>query len=243
MPDEILVEVAYALPEEQIIISIKVPTKFNVKQAIEKSGIQKKFPCIDLSKNKVGIFGKKTTLDHLLKDRDRIEIYRPLILDPKEMRRKRAAKKRVLLPDPKFNDQLVTRFVNNLMWAGKKSVAFKVFYDAIAIVDERKEDEEKSALEIWKEALSNVMPQVEVRSRRVGGATFQIPMQIRPDRKVSMAIKWMILYTRKRNEKTMAQRLAAEILAAAKEEGAAVKKRTDTHKMAEANKAFSHFRF
>ena len=157
--------------------------------------------------------------------------------------RKRAAKKRFLLPDPKFNDQLVTRFVNNLMWAGKKSVAFKVFYDAIAIVEERKEDEEKTALEVWKDALSNVMPQVEVRSRRVGGATFQIPMQIRPDRKVSMAIKWMILYTRKRNEKTMAQRLAAEILAAAKEEGAAVKKRVDTHKMAEANKAFSHFRF
>ena len=157
--------------------------------------------------------------------------------------RKRAAKKRVLLPDPKFNDKLVTRFVNNLMWAGKKSVAFKVFYDAIAIVEERKEDEEKTALEVWKDALSNVMPQVEVRSRRVGGATFQIPMQIRPDRKVSMAIKWMILYTRKRNEKTMAQRLAAEILAAAKEEGAAVKKRVDTHKMAEANKAFSHFRF
>jgi len=101
----------------------------------------------------------------------------------------------------------------------------------------------KTALEVWKDALSNVMPQVEVRSRRVGGATFQIPMQIRPDRKVSMAIKWMILYTRKRNEKTMAQRLAAEILAAAKEEGAAVKKRVDTHKMAEANKAFSHFRF
>jgi len=158
--------------------------------------------------------------------------------------RKRAAKKRVLLPDPKFNDQLVTRFVNNLMWSGKKSVAFKVFYDALDIVEERKgEDEEKSALEIWKEGLSNVMPHVEVRSRRVGGATFQIPMQIRPDRKVSMAIKWMILYTRKRNEKTMAQRLAAEILASAKEEGAAVKKRTDTHKMAEANKAFSHFRF
>jgi small subunit ribosomal protein S7 len=129
------------------------------------------------------------------------------------------------------------------MWAGKKSVAFKVFYDAIAIVEERKEDEEKTALEVWKDALSNVMPQVEVRSRRVGGATFQIPMQIRPDRKVSMAIKWMITYTRKRNEKTMAQRLAAEILAAAKEEGAAVKKRVDTHKMAEANKAFSHFRF
>jgi small subunit ribosomal protein S7 len=119
-----------------------------------------------------------------------------------------------------------------------------VFYDALAIIEEKKGDgEEKSALEIWKDGLSNVMPHVEVRSRRVGGATFQIPMQIRPDRKVSMAIKWLILYTRKRNEKTMAQRLAAEILAASKEEGAAVKKRTDTHKMAEANKAFSHFRF
>ena len=157
--------------------------------------------------------------------------------------RKRRAKKRVLLPDPRFNDQLVTRFVNNLMWDGKKSVAFKVFYDAIDIVNEKKTDEEKSGLEMWKDGLSNVMPHVEVRSRRVGGATFQIPMQIRPDRKVSMAIKWLILYARKRNEKTMAQRLAAEILAAAKEEGAAVKKRTDTHKMAEANKAFSHFRF
>ncbi len=157
--------------------------------------------------------------------------------------RKRSAKKRILLPDPKFNDQLVTRFVNNLMKDGKKSTAFKVFYDAMEIVEERKQDEEKTALEIWKEALSNVMPHVEVRSRRVGGATFQIPMQIRPDRKVSMAIKWMILYARKRNEKSMAQRLAGEIIAAAKEEGAAVKKRTDVHKMAEANKAFSHFRF
>ena len=157
--------------------------------------------------------------------------------------RKRQAKKRPLLPDPKFNDQLVSRFVNNLMWDGKKSTALKVFYDAIDIINDRKEDDEKSAIEVWKDALSNVMPHVEVRSRRVGGATFQIPMQIRPDRKVSMAIKWMISYTRKRNEKTMAQRLAAEILAAAKEEGAAVKKRVDTHKMAEANKAFSHFRF
>ena len=157
--------------------------------------------------------------------------------------RKRRAKKRVLLPDPRFNDQLVTRFVNNLMWDGKKSVAFKVFYDALDIVNEKKTDGEKSSLEVWKDGLSNVMPHVEVRSRRVGGATFQIPMQIRPDRKVSMAIKWMISYARKRNEKTMAQRLAAEILAAAKEEGAAVKKRVDTHKMAEANKAFSHFRF
>ncbi len=157
--------------------------------------------------------------------------------------RKRIAKKRILLPDPKFNDQLVTRFVNNLMMAGKKSTAFKVFYDALDIVEERKQDEEKTSLEIWKDALSNVMPHVEVRSRRVGGATFQIPMQIRPDRKVSMAIKWMILYARKRNEKSMAQRLAGEILAGAKEEGAAVKKKTDVHKMAEANKAFSHFRF
>ncbi|MEL6811058.1 MAG: 30S ribosomal protein S7 [Bacteroidota bacterium] len=157
--------------------------------------------------------------------------------------RKRAAKKRPLLPDPRFNDQLVTRFVNNLMWDGKKSVAFKVFYDAIDIVEEKKQDEEKSALEMWKDALSNVMPHVEVRSRRVGGATFQIPMQIRPDRKISTAMKWLIGYARKRNEKSMAQKLAAEILAAAKEEGAAVKKRVDTHKMAEANKAFSHFRF
>ena len=157
--------------------------------------------------------------------------------------RKRAAKKRPLLPDPKFNDQLVTRFVNMMMWDGKKSVAFKIFYDAIDIVEEKNTDEEKTALEIWKDALSNVMPHVEVRSRRVGGATFQIPMQIRPDRKVSMAIKWMILFARKRNEKSMAQRLAGEVLAAAKEEGAAVKKRTDVHKMAEANKAFSHFRF
>ncbi|NJW53945.1 30S ribosomal protein S7 [Salinimicrobium oceani] len=157
--------------------------------------------------------------------------------------RKRQAKKRPLLPDPKFNDQLVTRFVNMMMWDGKKSVAFKVFYDAIAIVEEKKQDDEKTALELWKDALSNVMPHVEVRSRRVGGATFQIPMQIRPDRKVSTAMKWLISYARKRNEKSMAQRLAAEVLAAAKEEGAAVKKRVDTHKMAEANKAFSHFRF
>ncbi|GER60748.1 30S ribosomal protein S7 [Patiriisocius marinus] len=157
--------------------------------------------------------------------------------------RKRAAKKRPLLPDPRFNDQLVTRFVNNMMWDGKKSVAFKVFYDAIDIVEEKKTDEEKTGLEIWKDALSNVMPHVEVRSRRVGGATFQIPMQIRADRKISTAMKWLIGFARKRNEKSMAQKLASEILAAAKEEGAAVKKRTDTHKMAEANKAFSHFRF
>ena len=157
--------------------------------------------------------------------------------------RKRQAKKRPILPDPKFNDQLVTRFVNMMMWDGKKSVAFKIFYDAIAIVEEKNTDEEKTALQLWKDALSNVMPHVEVRSRRVGGATFQIPMQIRADRKISTAMKWLISYARKRNEKSMAQKLAAEILAASKEEGAAVKKRVDTHKMAEANKAFSHFRF
>ena len=157
--------------------------------------------------------------------------------------RKRQAKKRPLLPDPRFNDQLVTRFVNMMMWDGKKSVAFKIFYDAMDIVEEKKNNDEKTALEVWKDALSNVMPHVEVRSRRVGGATFQIPMQIRPDRKISTVMKWLISFARKRNEKSMASKLAAEVLAAAKEEGAAVKKRTDTHKMAEANKAFSHFRF
>tara|TARA_B100001093_G_scaffold269214_1_gene257384 strand:- start:303 stop:779 length:477 start_codon:yes stop_codon:yes gene_type:complete len=157
--------------------------------------------------------------------------------------RKRQAKKRPILPDPKFNDQLVTRFVNMMMLDGKKSVAFKIFYDSISIVDDKNTDEEKTALQLWKDALSNVMPHVEVRSRRVGGATFQIPMQIRADRKISTAMKWLISFARKRNEKSMAQKLAAEILAASKEEGAAVKKRTDTHKMAEANKAFSHFRF
>ncbi len=157
--------------------------------------------------------------------------------------RKRQAKKRPLLPDPRYNDQLVTRFVNMMMWDGKKSIAFQIFYDAMDIVEQKKADQEKSALELWKDALSNVMPHVEVRSRRVGGATFQIPMQIRPDRKISTAMKWLINFARKRNEKSMAQKLAAEIIAAAKEEGAAVKKRVDTHKMAEANKAFSHFRF
>lgn len=156
--------------------------------------------------------------------------------------RKTKAKKRPLLPDPKFNDQLVTRFVNNMMYDGKKSVAFNIFYEAMDIVDKRKEDAEKSAVDVWKEALTNVMPHVEVRSRRVGGATFQIPMEIRPDRKIATAMKWLILYARRRNEKSMAQKLAGEIIAAAKEEGAAVKKRQDTHKMAEANKAFSHFR-
>ena len=157
--------------------------------------------------------------------------------------RKTRAKKRPLLPDPKFNDQLVTRFVNNLMLDGKKSIAFKIFYDALDIVESKKGENEKTSLEIWKDALTNVMPHVEVRSRRIGGANFQIPMPIRADRKISMAMKWLIKYSKARNDKSMAQKLAAEVIAAAKEEGAAYKKKTDTHRMAEANKAFSHFKF
>lgn len=154
--------------------------------------------------------------------------------------RKSKAKKRILLPDPKFNDILVTRFVNNLMYDGKKSTSYDVFYDAMEVVQKRTEQD---GLEVFKKALSNVTPAVEVRSRRVGGATFQIPSEIRPERKTSMAIKWMILYARRRNEKSMSAKLAGEIIAAAKEEGAAFKKKEDVHKMADANKAFSHFRF
>ena len=153
--------------------------------------------------------------------------------------RRRQAKKHTILPDPKFKDVLVTKFVNNLMFHGKKSVSFKIFYDAMDIVASK--NEEESPVDVWKRALNNITPHVEVRSRRVGGATFQIPMQIRPDRKISYAIKWMILYARRRNEKSMAGKLASEILAAAKEEGAAYKKKEDMHRMAEANKAFSHF--
>ena len=145
--------------------------------------------------------------------------------------RKRKAKKRPLLPDPKFNDQLVTRFVNMLMWDGKKSTALKIFYDALDIIETKKQESEKSSLEIWKDGLSNVMPHVEVRSRRVGGATFQIPHPVREDRRVSLGMKWMIGAARKRNEKTMQQKLAGEILAGYKEEGAAFKKKQDTHKM------------
>jgi len=155
--------------------------------------------------------------------------------------RKSRAKKRVLLPDPKFNDKLVTRFVNNLMLDGKKSTAFDIFYGALEIVNEKVEEEE--SLAVWKKALVNVTPGVEVRSRRIGGATFQIPQPIRDDRKISMGMKWMISAARKRNEKTMAQKLAAEVMAGFKEEGAAFKKKEDTHRMADANKAFSHFRF
>ncbi|MDR9373284.1 MAG: 30S ribosomal protein S7 [Schleiferiaceae bacterium] len=153
--------------------------------------------------------------------------------------RKEKAKKRALLPDPRYNEELVTRFVNMMMLDGKKNLSYRIFYDALDIVAEK--SGESNSLEQWKEALNNIMPHVEVRSKRVGGATFQIPIQIRPDRKISVAMKWMISFARKRNEKSMAQRLANEILAAVKEEGAAVKKRMDTHKMAEANKAFAHF--
>lgn len=156
--------------------------------------------------------------------------------------RRKTAKKRITLPDPKFNEVLVTKFVNNMMSSGKKNLAYSIFYDAISIVDE-KSGEEENGLDTWKKALSNVTPAVEVKSRRVGGATFQIPQPIRENRKQAMAMKWLIGFARKRNEKTMSQRLANEIMAAAKEEGAAFKKKEDTHRMAEANRAFSHFRF
>ncbi|MFA8434427.1 MAG: 30S ribosomal protein S7 [Marinifilaceae bacterium] len=157
--------------------------------------------------------------------------------------RKSRPKKRILLPDPKFNDVLVTRFVNDLMVDGKKNLAFNIFYDALEIVKSKTEKLEKSPLEIWKKALENITPAVEVKSRRVGGATFQVPMEIRPSRKVSISIKNMILFARKRSGKSMAEKLSAEIVAAYNEEGGAFKKKEDTHRMAEANRAFAHFRF
>ncbi|HAM97378.1 MAG TPA: 30S ribosomal protein S7 [Marinilabiliales bacterium] len=157
--------------------------------------------------------------------------------------RKSKPKKRILLPDPKFTDVLVTRFVNDLMVDGKKNVAYEIFYDALDIVSAKMKDNELSALEIWKKALLNITPQVEVRSRRVGGATFQIPQEIRESRKVSISIKNMILYSRKRAGRSMAEKLSAEIMAAYNQEGAAYKKKEETHRMADANKAFSHFRF
>ncbi|MEO8149075.1 MAG: 30S ribosomal protein S7 [Bacteroidia bacterium] len=153
--------------------------------------------------------------------------------------RKSKPKKRMLLPDPRFNDVLVTRFVNNLMYSGKKNTAFDIFYDALAKVEEKTKE---NGLETFKKALNNIMPTVEVKSRRVGGATFQIPSEVRPERKIAVGIKWMITFSRKRNEKTMADKLAGEIMSAAKGEGAAVKKKDDTHRMAEANKAFAHFK-
>lgn len=154
--------------------------------------------------------------------------------------RKAKPKKRYLLPDPIYQDTLVTRFVNNLMIQGKKNLSYTIFYDAIKIVEDKTGE---NGLEVWKNALSNISPSVEVKSRRVGGATFQVPIEVRPERKISLGIKWMIRYSRARGEKTMKERLAGEIIAASKGEGAAVKKKDDTHRMAEANKAFSHFRF
>jgi small subunit ribosomal protein S7 len=153
--------------------------------------------------------------------------------------RKAQAKKLPLAPDPKFNDKLVTRFVNNLMWEGKKSGAFTIFYDALEKVTKYTNED---GYEVWKKALSNVTPAVEVRSRRIGGATFQIPSEVRNDRKISLSIKWLIRYSRERNGRSMADKLANEIVAASKGEGAAFKKKEDTHRMAEANKAFAHFK-
>ena len=160
--------------------------------------------------------------------------------------RKAKPKKRYVLPDPKFKDTLVTKFVNDLMQDGKKSVAYKIFYEALDLVEERLgkgSDEPVNGLELWKKALANITPAVEVKSRRVGGATFQVPTEVRPERKTSLGIKWMVKYSRSRNEKTMTERLAGEIIAASRGEGSAVKKKDDTHRMAEANKAFAHFRF
>ncbi len=154
--------------------------------------------------------------------------------------RRRRAKVHVVLPDPKFNDRMVTKFVNNLMLQGKKNTAYELFYTAMDRIEEKTKE---NSLEIWKKAIENITPQVEVRSRRVGGATFQIPTPVRETRRLSMAMKWLILYARKRNEKSMGEKLANEIIAASKEEGAAFKKKEDVHRMAEANKAFSHFRF
>jgi small subunit ribosomal protein S7 len=154
--------------------------------------------------------------------------------------RKGKAKKRILLSDPRFNDKSVTRFVNNLMVSGKKNTAYNIFYGAI---DKIQEVTKEDGLAVWKKAMENIAPAVEVKSRRVGGANYQIPMEVRPDRKVALAIKWMVDYSRLRKEKSMVDKLAGEIMAAAKEEGSAYKKKEDTHRMAEANKAFAHFRF
>ena len=153
--------------------------------------------------------------------------------------RKSQPKKIPLAPDPKFNDKLVTRFVNNIMWEGKKSIALTIFYDALDRVSKQTSED---GYEIWKRALTNVTPAVEVRSRRIGGATFQIPAEVRQDRKVSLSIKWLVRFSRERNGRSMSEKLANEIIAASKGEGGAFKKKEDTHRMAEANKAFSHFK-
>ncbi len=157
--------------------------------------------------------------------------------------RKTKPKKRIILPDPKFNDVLATRFVNSLMIDGKKSTAFKILYDTLDIVEKKMKDNELSALDIWKKALQNITPQVEVKSRRVGGANFQVPMEIRPERKVAISMRNLIMFAKKRSGHSMAEKLAAETIAAFNEEGGAFKKKEDTHRMAEANRAFAHFRF
>ena len=157
--------------------------------------------------------------------------------------RKTKPKKRILLPDPRYNDPYVTRFVNNMMLDGKKSKAYEIFYGAMDLIEQRTKDEEKSALEIFKAALDNITPQVEVKSRRVGGATFQVPNEVRPDRKISISMKNLILFSRNRAGKSMSEKLASETIAAYNNEGGAYKKKEDTHRMAEANKAFAHFRF
>ena len=157
--------------------------------------------------------------------------------------RKAKPKKRILLPDPKFHDIEVTRFVNNLMLQGKKSIAYAIFYDAIDIVGEKMKDSDQAPLDIWKKALENVTPQIEVKSRRIGGANFQVPTELRPERKVSLSMKNMINFARKRGGKSMAERLAAEIMDAYNNQGGAFKRKEDMHRMAEANRAFAHFRF
>ena len=157
--------------------------------------------------------------------------------------RKAKPKKRILLPDPKYHDIEVTRFVNNLMLQGKKSIAYAIFYDAIDIVGEKMKDSDQAPLDIWKKALENVTPQIEVKSRRIGGANFQVPTELRPERKVSLSMKNMISFARKRSGHSMAEKLAAEITAAYNNEGGAYKRKEDMHRMAEANKAFAQFRF
>ncbi len=154
--------------------------------------------------------------------------------------RKKKAPKRYVQPDPKFGDVLVSQFVNRLMWQGKKSIAYTIFYDTLDLIEERTKE---NGLEIWRKAIQNVGPSVEVRTRRIGGANFQIPTEVRSDRKQAIGMKWLIQYSRDRNGKSMADKLAAELVAASKGEGAAFKKKEDTHKMAEANKAFAHFKF
>ena len=157
--------------------------------------------------------------------------------------RKAKPKKRIVLPDPKFGDVQVTKFVNNLMIKGKKSTAYEIFYNSLELVGKRMKDADKTPLEIWKKALENITPQVEVKSRRVGGATFQVPMEVRPERKSSISMKNLVSFARKRSGKGMSEKLAAEIMAAYNEEGGAFKRKEDMHRMAEANKAFAHFRF